>query len=73
MLKESTMQRYTVEQLMNHFVKNTENYFIYEVFTTKWIMKKTLNKVTGHYHYQYIVDDSKHSKERIKELIREHT
>lgn len=69
MLKESTMQRYTVEQLVSHLVSKSSRF----TWVDFWLYEKRKSKEGDHMNHYFVCDVTSHNKERIKELIREHT
>ncbi len=69
MLKESTMKRYTVEQLTGHLVSKSGR-FIW-VNDSLYILRESRE---GNIEtYFFLLSVSSYNEERIKQLIREHT
>ena len=69
MLKESTMKKYTVKQLVSHLVTKSSSF----TWIDFWLYEKRKSKVSDHMNHYFVCEVSTQNKELIKQLIREHT
>lgn len=69
MLKESTMNKYTVEQLTGHLVSKSSRF----TWVDFWIYERRKAKEGNHTNHYFVCDVTPYNKELIKQLIRDHT